>query len=148
MLDTEEHGVTRTGDVTNGSVLELRFVAHAGKNSSLSPYANFVAQALQRWAEGEGKGLDGIGVHIRGTEFQLKVLKAMRNIEFASTASYQELAVLSGYPKAYRAVANVCASNRIPLIIPCHRIIKSDGSIGNYFYGTPLKRKMLAIESN
>lgn len=141
-------GIRRAGTVTNGSVLELKFISRAKKNTSSSPYAKFVANALERWADGEGTALDEIGVQFRGTEFQLKVLKALRNVEFASTASYQDLALLSGYPKAYRAVANVCANNQIPLIIPCHRIIKSDGSLGNYYYGTDIKRKILAIESH
>lgn len=147
MLDTSERGVTRTGKSTEGSVREVRFVSRIAKKSPLSPYAKFIANALTRWGEGDEQALDGIGVQYQGTEFQTDVLRALRHVGFGSTVSYQDLAALSGYPKAYRAVASVCAKNRIPLIVPCHRIIKSDGTLGNYYYGTDIKRKMLAIES-
>lgn len=147
VLETSERGVTRTGKLTDGSIREVRFVSRLAKNSRLSPYATFVTHALTSWAEGDERALDGIGVQYQGTEFQTDVLRALRNVEYGSTASYQDLAVGSGYPKAHRAVASVCAKNRIPLILPCHRIIKSDGTLGNYYYGTDLKRKMLAIES-
>lgn len=148
VVDTDIHGKTRSGTLTDGAVLEMTFISRIAKSKSVSTYAKFVTNALGSWAEGDRHALDGIGVEIRGTEFQIDVLQAMRNIDYGSTASYQDLAMLSGYPRAYRAVASVCAKNQIPLILPCHRIIKSDGSIGDYFYGTELKRKILSTESH
>lgn len=66
------------------------------------------------------------------TDFQRSVLHAARKIPWGKMASYKELAELSGYPKAVRAVASVMRNNPFPLIIPCHRVIRSDGSIGGF----------------
>ena len=81
---------------------------------------------------------------IRGTEFQLKVWSALQRIPLGETRSYSEVAGMIGEPKAVRAVGNACASNPIPLIIPCHRVIRENGSLGGYALG--LKRKRVLLE--
>ena len=85
------------------------------------------------------------------TDFQKKVLKTARSIPKGCTISYKELAQMSGYPKAVRAVANVMRHNPFPLVIPCHRVIRSDGSIGGFAgkasgSNIRLKRKLLKRE--
>lgn len=85
------------------------------------------------------------------TDFQKQVLVTARSIPWGHTVSYSKLAEMSGYPSAVRAVANVMRNNRFPLVIPCHRVIMKDGSIGG-FAGclegsmTDLKRKLLEME--
>jgi len=81
--------------------------------------------------------------------FACKVLRACRRVRFGQRASYFQLARLAQAPKAVRAVASVMAKNPVPLIIPCHRIIRSDGSIGGFSApgGTGLKKRLLDLES-
>ncbi|HUC38834.1 MAG TPA: MGMT family protein [Candidatus Acidoferrum sp.] len=82
------------------------------------------------------------------TEFQIKVLLATMRIPRGEVVTYKELAKMIGYPKAYRAVGSALKINPLAPQIPCHRVIKSDGSLGNYSApgGTKLKRKMLKAE--
>jgi O-6-methylguanine DNA methyltransferase len=83
------------------------------------------------------------------TVFEQNVLKELMLIPEGQTKSYKEIARLIGKPSAYRAVANACAKNPYPKIIPCHRVIRSDGSIGGYSAtgGIKMKRKLLNQES-
>lgn len=83
---------------------------------------------------------------VRGTDFQLKVWTALQQIPLGSTVSYSEVAEMIGEPTAVRAVANACGSNPVPLIIPCHRVIRKDGSLGGYGLGISRKRALLAKE--
>lgn len=87
--------------------------------------------------------LDGL------SPFARKVLVACRKIPSDKTVSYSQLAGMIGKPRASRAVGSALAKNPIPLIIPCHRVIHSDGSLGNFsaFGGTSTKKKLLALES-
>ncbi|KAF2955598.1 MGMT family protein [Marinitoga sp. 38H-ov] len=79
-------------------------------------------------------------------DFEKRVLIALKNVKFGNVVSYKGLAILAGYPNAARAVGTVMANNRIPLIFPCHRVIKSNGEIGKYGGGEPLKRYLLETE--
>jgi len=83
---------------------------------------------------------------IRGTAFQHRVWDALRRIPAGSTASYAEIARAIDMPKSARAVARACASNRIAVAIPCHRVVRSDGSLSGYRGGVARKRALLAKE--
>jgi AraC family transcriptional regulator of adaptative response/methylated-DNA-[protein]-cysteine methyltransferase len=83
---------------------------------------------------------------IRGTAFQHRVWEALRKIPSGSTASYAEIAEAIGKPTSARAVALACASNRIAVAIPCHRVVRSDGSLSGYRGGVGRKRALLAKE--
>lgn len=90
-----------------------------------------------------------INIDIKVTDFQKKVLNAVRNIEHGKTKSYGQIAKEIGEPRAYRAVGNAISKNPIPIVIPCHRVIKSDGSIGGFggrAKRIDIKRKLLEIE--
>jgi AraC family transcriptional regulator of adaptative response/methylated-DNA-[protein]-cysteine methyltransferase len=93
------------------------------------------------------RGGFGIPLDIRGTAFQHRVWEALRRIPVGSTASYAEIAKAIGAPKAVRAVARACATNRIAVAIPCHRVIGSDGSLTGYAGGIERKRALLAKEA-
>ena len=71
-------------------------------------------------------------MNLIGTEFQIKVWKEIKKIPKGETRSYKEIAIAIGSPKASRAVANACGKNPYPILIPCHRVIRSDGSLGGY----------------
>ena len=82
---------------------------------------------------------------LEGTEFQKKVWKEIYKIPKGRTKTYKEIAILVGSPKSSRAVANACGKNPFPITIPCHRVIKSDGSIGGYSANGGIKRKRMLL---
>lgn len=81
-----------------------------------------------------------------GTQFQQKIWKTLTKITYGRGVNYTELAELAETPKAIRAVASAVARNPILLVIPCHRVIRKDGKIGNYRAGVELKEKLLKME--
>jgi len=89
-------------------------------------------------------------LNLIGTEFQIKVWKEIVKIPLGETRSYKEIATAIGSPNSSRAVANACGKNPYPIKIPCHRVIKSDGSIGGYSGtgGIERKKELLAKENN
>jgi AraC family transcriptional regulator, regulatory protein of adaptative response / methylated-DNA-[protein]-cysteine methyltransferase len=97
------------------------------------------------FVEAPAQGLD-LPLDIRGTAFQQRVWKAIRAIPAGATASYRDLAKRLGAPKAVRAVAQACAANGIAVAIPCHRVVRTDGSTSGYRWGVARKRALLARE--
>ncbi|GAA4051320.1 methylated-DNA--[protein]-cysteine S-methyltransferase [Arthrobacter methylotrophus] len=79
--------------------------------------------------------------------FRLSVLEHLPRIAYGHTESYAQVALAAGSPRAVRAVGSACATNPLPVIVPCHRVVKSDGSFGNYLGGTAAKRTLLALEA-
>lgn len=79
--------------------------------------------------------------------FRLNVLEHLPRIPYGHTESYAQVALATGSPRAVRAVGTACATNPLPVILPCHRVVKSDGSFGNYLGGTEAKRALLALEA-
>src|SRR5262245_34430436 len=97
------------------------------------------------FVEAPEQGLD-LPLDIRGTAFQQRVWTAIRHIPAGPTASYREIAKRIGAPKAVRAVAQACASNGIAVAIPCHRVVRTDGSTSGYRWGVARKRALLVRE--
>lgn len=95
--------------------------------------------------EAPGTGLT-LPLDVRGTAFQHRVWQALREIPAGSTATYTDIAERIGMPKAVRAVAAACAANKIAVAIPCHRVVRSDGSLSGYRWGVERKRKLLERE--
>lgn len=89
-----------------------------------------------------------IKIDLHGTDFQRKVWKEVMNVQKGETISYQELAERIGEPKAVRAVASAVAQNPIAMLVPCHRIIHKDGTLGEYHWGRDLKKQLLDWEKN
>lgn len=83
---------------------------------------------------------------LRGTPFQKRVWGALLEIPYGHTRTYQDVARAIGHPRAFRAVGNANGSNCIPLIIPCHRVIASNGGLGGYGHGLEVKRRLLDLE--
>lgn len=90
----------------------------------------------------------GLPLDIQGTVFQQRVWKALQQISPGSTATYAEIAAKIGMPKAVRAVAQACGANALAVAIPCHRVIRSDGSLSGYRWGVERKRVLLERESH
>lgn len=81
------------------------------------------------------------------TGFRRTVLGHLREIAYGSTESYAQVAEAAGSPRAVRAVGSACATNPLPVIVPCHRVLRSDGSLGGYLGGLEAKRALLALEA-
>jgi AraC family transcriptional regulator of adaptative response/methylated-DNA-[protein]-cysteine methyltransferase len=111
----------------------------AGRDEFLAPRLQAVVARLG----GEGGDVD---IDLVGTAFQKKVWDALMRIPSGETRSYAQLAALLGQPDAARAVASACAHNRVAIVVPCHRVIRGDGSLGGYRWGLPLKQRLLDRE--
>lgn len=112
----------------------------SGRNRFLAPRLRAVADAL---ANEQGT----VAVDLVGTAFQQRVWAALMRIPAGETRSYSELASELGAPRAVRAVARACASNKVAVLVPCHRIVRSDGSLGGYRWGLPRKQALLDSET-
>ena len=102
-------------------------------------------KAILSYLEGQQPRLD-LPLDIQATAFQRQVWEALRTIPYGSTRSYAEVASSLGQPTATRAVARACATNPVALVIPCHRVIRHDGSLGGYRWGLDRKRALLDKE--
>jgi len=102
---------------------------------------------LDEYLNGERKVFD-LPLLLVGSPFQKSVWEALQTIPYGQTSSYLELAKAIGNPKAVRAVANANGANSIAIIIPCHRVIGSDGSLTGYAGGLPKKQKLLELEGS
>lgn len=100
---------------------------------------------LNEYLEGRRRSFD-LETEPDGTGFQKDVWRALAEIPYGTTVSYSDIAVASGHPGADRAVGNAVGRNPIPIIIPCHRVIRSDGSIGGFALGQDLKIRLLRTE--
>jgi methylated-DNA-[protein]-cysteine S-methyltransferase len=128
-----------------------------GEGSSSAPEPDSLPSLLQSFIEAAKRDLTAyfqgaptdfasLTLAPRGTPFQLRVWQELRRIPWGQTISYGELARRAGNPKASRAVGQANAVNPIPLIIPCHRVIAADGSLGGYSSGLDRKHWLLRHE--
>ena len=85
-------------------------------------------------------------LHVQGTAFQQRVWKALCDIPCGTTCTYSELAQKLGQPSATRAVAGACAANHLAVAIPCHRVVRTNGSLSGYRWGVERKEKLLKVE--
>ena len=116
------------------------------KDTSISPSLNLWLDWVLDSLKGEQRRVD-LPMDVQATAFQWRVWEELRRIPFGSTRSYQEIAKAIGKPNAVRAVARACASNRLALVIPCHRVIREDKSLGGYRWGIDRKKELLEQES-
>lgn len=117
---------------------------------AVSDWSPVLRRRLQRYAQGEPQDFHDVDLLLPAlTGFQRAVVAATRSIPYGRTRTYAELAELAGYPRAARAVGNVMAANRFPVLVPCHRVVAAGGKWGGFSapQGVDLKRRMLALES-
>lgn len=103
-------------------------------------------EAIVGFVEGHTRRLD-VPLDVRATTFQRQVWRILRDIPFGETRTYREIAEAIGAPGAARAVGGACASNPAALVIPCHRVVRQDGTLGGYRWGAEYKRLLLEMES-
>jgi AraC family transcriptional regulator of adaptative response/methylated-DNA-[protein]-cysteine methyltransferase len=110
--------------------------------------------SMKKWKEDLLRHIAGqklnamLPLDIQSTAFQRKVWTYLQSIPFGETRSYKEVAKGIGQPTATRAVARACASNRIGVEIPCHRVVRENGEMGGYRWGVGVKKKLLEMEKS
>ncbi len=109
-------------------------------------YTNRIKTALTEYFSGKGKEVDLPHI-ITGTDFELQVWEETRKIPFGETRTYSEIAKAIGKPDAARAVGNALNKNPLPMIIPCHRVVGSDGELHGFAGGTEIKQWLLEHEA-
>lgn len=149
LVAATERGICMVELGDDDAALEARLAAEfpaaqrqrvdAGRDEFLAPRVRAVADALA------GKRAE-VPLELIGTAFQKRVWDALMKIPAGTTRSYAELAAAIGQPRAARAVAGACAHNRLAVVVPCHRVIRGDGSPGGYRWGLPLKEQILRRE--
>lgn len=122
--------------------LPLQFRDVTLESAEDHPYEAYVAA----YYDGDKSALDKIPRQQEGSDFQEKVWQAISATPYGETMSYKELADASGNPAAIRAAGTICGLNKLILLVPCHRILKSDGTVGSYLYGPEIKTSLLHHE--
>jgi AraC family transcriptional regulator of adaptative response/methylated-DNA-[protein]-cysteine methyltransferase len=109
-------------------------------------HQSWVRGVLDRIRHPHGATAD-VPLDLAGTAFQQRVWKALREIPAGEQRSYRDVAESIGRPRAVRAVARACATNRLAVVVPCHRVVREDGSLAGYKWGVNRKRRLLEDES-
>lgn len=135
----------RIGD-THGAVVASVRSEFPNATFRRAPEVSPFAEAMLEHVTGERPEIDDLPLDIRATAFQLRVWRALKQIPYGETRSYSEVAKSIGEPRAARAVARACATNPVALAIPCHRVVRNDGSMGGYGFGVERKGVLLATE--
>jgi O-6-methylguanine DNA methyltransferase len=138
-------------DLDGTTVVATRFVsgadpgptrAGAGAGGRRAP--GFLLEAFRAYGAGQAQALAQLEVRPARTAFLRAVYQALREVE--GTVTYGELAEMAGYPRAARAVGGAMAHNPVAVIVPCHRVLPADGTLGAYGYGPDVKARLLAAE--
>ena len=127
-------------DVRNNAKQEV-----TAKNPSAQAILIRTKKQLEQYFAGKRTTFD-VALDLVGTEFQVQAWRALCRIPFGKTISYGQQAANIKKPKAFRAVGSANGKNPIPIIVPCHRVVASDGSLGGYSLGLRMKKQLLALE--
>ncbi|MGO1511149.1 MAG: methylated-DNA--[protein]-cysteine S-methyltransferase [Actinomycetales bacterium] len=143
----KENGVVRGTSFFGADDVRARLgdaAAGADVGGPRTPAVERVVDVFARYAAGEIRALDELAVAQPGGAFTQRVWAEMRKVH--GVATYGEMAAAAGSPTAYQAAGNACATNVLPVVVPCHRILKADHSLGNYYFGLEVKHALLAHE--
>jgi methylated-DNA-[protein]-cysteine S-methyltransferase len=149
---TTPHGTLSISAGKDGAVRSVHLGAKRKGQAVASdapPAVKKTAAAFERYFAGDAHALDKTRIDLNGVtnEFQRSVLMTLREmVGPGATISYSELAAAVGHPGAARAVGSVMATNPVPIIIPCHRVLAANGGLGGYGGGLEMKRALLKIE--
>ena len=127
-------------DVRNNAKQEV-----TARNPSAQAVLIQTKKQLEQYFAGKRTTFD-VSLDLVGTEFQVQAWRALCRIPFGKTISYGQQAANIKKPKAFRAVGSANGKNPIPIIVPCHRVVASDGSLGGYSLGLRMKKQLLALE--
>jgi AraC family transcriptional regulator of adaptative response/methylated-DNA-[protein]-cysteine methyltransferase len=127
--------------LVQGLIREFPFAVRRRDDAAMSPWQESLSRLIQGQETHPSLPLD-----IRATAFQRRVWECLQKIPRGETRSYSAVAKKIGMPKATRAVARACATNPVAVAIPCHRVVRQDGELGGYRWGTERKEQLLAME--
>lgn len=148
LVAATEKGIcaVRLGDEEKGLEAELfKEFAKADVRRDEVGLANWLTAVVEH-LDGETPHLD-LPLDVQATAFQKRVWQALQQIPYGETRSYGQVAASIGQPSAVRAVAGACAANPVALLVPCHRVVRSDGSLSGYRWGVDRKQQLLQLES-
>ena len=127
-------------------IRSIELVDEIGKNKP-SDLSDRAIREIREYLDGSRTSFDILSeIELHGTDFSKKVWRALLDIPYGETRSYKDIGEAIGNPRALQAVGTAIGHNPIMIIIPCHRVIKSDGSLGGYEYGPHIKQILLDIE--
>lgn len=124
----------------------LQRLAPAHRPTDIRDGETDAAAAVDAYYAGDLAAIDTVGVHQTGTALQLEGWRALRTIAPGRPLTYTSFAAALGNPRAVRAAASICARNAPALFVPCHRVLRTDGSLGGFAWGLPVKERLLARE--
>jgi O-6-methylguanine DNA methyltransferase len=128
------------------SIVKIRTNVKRDRADSVTLFQQ-VAERIGRYFAGEPTGFDDVPIDLDWcTDFQRALAETLRAVPYGETVSYGELAALAGYPNAQRAAGTFCAQNRLPLVLPCHRVVAAGGLGGYGSLGAGFKRRLLELE--
>lgn len=147
VLVSPEDGVVRAAGFGPVTQLTARLAPGlAARGTAPAAARGPVAEAVAAYADGDLTTLDTVAVAQPGGPFLQRAWGALRSVPAGRTITYAQLATSTGQPAAVRAAGSACARNLAAPFIPCHRVVRSDGSLGGYLYGLPVKERLLAHE--
>ena len=149
LLVSTEQGLVRVAYACEGHERVLSMIAEQVSPRILCAPGRLdvVAHELDEYFAGRLREFD-VQLDLRlARGFRREVLGHLREVGYGSTASYAVVASASGKPTAVRAVGTACAKNPLPIVVPCHRVVRSDGQVGQYVGGVAAKRTLLALEA-
>jgi len=145
LIATTERGISNLGFVTGNEGKSLDMLAESWKQAKMIEDYKATAPLVTRIFS-DPKPDQPLNLHLRGTNFQIKVWEALLGIQSGTVTTYEDIALKIGKPKALRAVGTAVGHNPIAYLIPCHRVIRKSGEFGNYLYGSARKKAILARE--
>lgn len=128
-----------------GRLVELRFASLASRQPDRDSRCDRIAEQLAEYLSGQRKQFD-LDTAAQGTAFQRRVWQALEAIPYGDVVSYGEIARRIGMPNAARAIGQANGANPIPIVVPCHRVIAADGTMGGFSSGLAIKRRLLELE--
>lgn len=149
LLAATPQGIARVAFALEGhdAVLDLLASTISPRILEAPARTDRAARQLDEYFSGQRRTFD-VPVDLRLAHgFRREVVASLAQIAYGTTASYAAVAAAVGHPRAVRAVGSACSHNPLPVILPCHRVVRSDGLIGNYLGGSEMKRALLAMES-
>jgi methylated-DNA-[protein]-cysteine S-methyltransferase len=148
LLAATEHGLVRVAYETqdHDAVLQTLSTKVSPRILRDGSRLDHAAREIEEYFAGRRKTFD-LPLDLRlATGFRLGVLQHLPTIGYGRTESYRQVATAAGSPRAVRAVGTACATNPLPVVVPCHRVVRSDGSLGEYAGGAAAKRALLTLE--
>ncbi len=124
-----------------GKLVGVNWINELKQSDKLSK----IGEQVEEYLRGERREFE-MEVKLEGTEFQKRVWQELMKVAYGTTVSYKGLAKRMGKPLAVRAVAGACGANKVPIVVPCHRVVSSSGGLGGYSGGVERKKWLLKLE--